>query len=156
MIGEDLNFVYKMLFSFFMFCLIVATAIYFRNEYALENLLKNYSEITAITGGFTSSQYSDFEDDLKNIGLDPNETNITIVATAPDGTDITSQATNVTPTNISPYPSTPKYCPRGTKISITVISKRKAILSNIVPIFGATSNLSKADNKKVYMSERVK
>ena len=147
--GEDLAFIYKipiiLLFVFFA----IAIGIHFINRDELGELTKHYAEITAVSGGFTSSQYSDFKDDLKAIGLDPSQTTITIKATSPDGTDITSKATNVDASNLSPYPTNPRYCPRGTKISLTVVSTQKSVLNNMFKSFGVASNLSKAASRKV-------
>lgn len=156
LMGEDLSFIYKMPIIFVFLCYITASGIFFFNRDELGELTKHYAEITAVTGGFTTSQYNDFKDDLKDIGLDPIETTIEIKATDPDGTDITSRALNVDAPNMTPYPTNPKYCPRGSKITITVISNKKSILANIFKSFGTQTNMSKASSKKVYMSERVK
>lgn len=151
--GEDLSFVYKVMLSFMLLSVIVFTGIHFQDNYALENVVKHYSEITAVTGGFTTSQYDDFKNDLKLIGLDPNETDISIKASAPDGTDITSKVTDVTIPGVA---GETKYCPRGSKITLTVVSRKKSTLTTVFKMFNLNSLLPKASNRKVYMSERVK
>lgn len=154
--GEDLSFIYKLPIMLIFIIFAISIGIHFSNRDELGELTKHYAEITATTGGFTSHQYKDFTDDLKAMGLDPNETTITIKATAPDGTDISSKALNIDAPNLTPYPTNPKYCPRGTKISLTVVSKVESGLNGIFKSFGVVSNFSKASSKKVYMSERVK
>lgn len=153
--NEDLVFIVKHPVEFFMILFLVFLGIHYYNKNQLEDLTKVYAEITATTGGFTTSQYNDFIEDLKYIGHAEEETVITIKAIAPDGKDISSKAINVTPPRDTSYPQSPVYCPRGTKITLEVVSKKQAVLNSMFKYINKTSDISLGTSKRVYMSERV-
>lgn len=121
----------------------------------LGDLTKHYAEITAVSGGFTESQYNSFLQELKIRGYDVDNTEIKVKATATDGTDISDKVLNVTPKETNPYPTEPVYCPRGTIITLDVKSKKKSALANLFTYLGSPSNLSYGESHRVYMSERV-
>lgn len=153
--NEDLVFIVKHPVEFIMILFLVFLGIHYYNKNQLDDLTKVYAEITATTGGFTTSQYNDFIEDLKDIGHAEEETIITISATDPDGKDISSKAINVTPPSDAGYSQSPTYCPRGTKITLKVISKKKAVLNSIFKFINSTTDISLGTSKRIYMSERV-
>lgn len=153
--SEDLTFIFKHPFELLMILIIVFLGIHYRNINNLDDLTKVYAEITAVSGGFTTAQYNDFINDLEAIGYSEEDTIIEIKAIAPDGTDISNKVINVTPANQSPYPSEPIYCPRGSKITLTVVSTKKAVLTKIFDWINLDSDISLGTSKRVYMSERV-
>lgn len=151
---EDIVFIFKHRIEIILFMFLLFIGIHFNNKNQLDDLTKVYAEITATTGGFTTYQYNDLIRDLKEIGFSEEDTLITIKATAPDGTDLTNKVINVTPPSET-YVGEPVYCPRGSKISLTVTSKKKAAINNIFKIVNSNSNISYGTSKRVYMSERV-
>ena len=64
--SEDLTFIGKHIFEFFMVLFLVALGIHYRNLNVLDDLTKVYAEISATNGGFTSSLYNDLVDALQN------------------------------------------------------------------------------------------
>lgn len=156
---EDLSFLYRIPFELFMILSLIWIGIHFSVRSDLVDLNKNYAEITATTGGFTTAQYNDYINDLEEIGFASEDTIVTIQAFTPDGTDISNQAINVTPppkkNESDSYPADPVYCPRGTKITLIVQSKKRSIINNVFSFAGSNSTISKGSDRKVYMSERV-
>lgn len=144
--GEDLTFIGKYIFELFMVLFLVALGIHYRNINTLDDLTKVYAEISATTGGFTSSHYSDLVDDLVKIGYDKENTTISISAKLPDGTNISSKAKNVTDSN---------YCPRGSKITLVVKSGKKSFFSKVLNWVNIPSDVSFGTSRRVFMSERV-
>lgn len=151
---EDITFAFMTPIELIWILLIIWVGLHFCIKDNLGDLTKNYAEITATSGGFTKSQYNKFIDDLKVIGFDPENTEIKITAMATDGTDISEKAINVTPKE-NASTSTSNFCPRGTIITLDVISKKSSPLANIFSYLGDTSNLSLGTSHRVYMSERM-
>lgn len=144
--GEDLTFIGKYIFELFMVFFLIAIGVHFRHLNKLDDLTKVYAELSATTGGFTTSQYNDLVEDLKDIGYDSESTSITITAKLPDGTNINSRAKNVTDTNFSP---------RGSKITLEVKSSKKSFLANVMNWVNIPSDITFGSSKRVFMSERV-
>lgn len=144
--GEDLTFIGKYVFELFMVLFLVSLGIHYSNANNLDDLTKVYAEISATTGGFTSSQYNDLVDDLVRIGYDKEKTSITISAKLPDGTNISTKAKNVTDSN---------FCPRGSKITLVVKSTKKSFVSKILNWVNIPSDISFGTSRRVFMSERV-
>ena len=152
---DALMYIYDWIWKFALILIITWTGLFFYSSNELEEITKAYAELTAVTGGFTSSQYNDFLEDLRQAGFPNEKIQVTIKATAPDGSNISSKAKNVTPINQSPYPSNPVYCPRGTKIELSIKSTEKSPLNVAYKFLGIDSDISKGSSKRIYMSERV-
>lgn len=144
---EALTFTYTFIFKLFITILVILAGVFFSSRDTLGDITKHYAETTAVNGGFSSSQYDDFIQDLKDMGIDTNTAEITVKAKSIDGHDISSKALNVTDT---------KYCPRGTTITLIVKSNKKSILNSAFKAFGINTNIKNNYSKRVYMSERVK
>lgn len=153
---DELTFTFTFILEFIFIMILIWVGLHFFIKDDLSEITKHYSEITATTGGFTTTQYENFLDDLREINIDPNECDITIKAIDDDGNDISSKAINVTPTNESPYPADPNFCPRGTQITLTVVSNKESALNKVFKFIGIDSDIKKGVAKKVYMSERVR
>lgn len=152
---EHLTWIFRTIFSFLIVSVLIFVGIYFRTQHNVSEIVKVYSESTAISGGFTKDKYAEFLNDLRRVGVDPAECNIKISATDVDGTDISNKAMEVTPQNEEPYPGDAKYCPRGSTIKIEIYSKDNAAISNIFRSLGSNSDIKKVSEKKVYVSERI-
>lgn len=152
---ETLELVYSLVWKFALLMLLIGTGVHFAYDTNIREVTKAYAEMTAVTGGFTSSQLTQLKTDLSQLGYDPTKIVITITATSSGGADLTSKVTNVTPLDQSPYPATPIFCPRGSKITLVVSSTDKSALNGIYTFFKINSTLKKGYAKIVYMSERV-
>ena len=149
---DELTFTFTFIIEFVFIMLLIWAGLHFAIKDDLSEITKHYAEITATTGGFTTSQYDNFLDDLRAIDIDPNECEIKITAIDDEGNDISAKAINVTPISQTPYPTEPNYCPRGTQITLSVVSNQESMLNQIFKFIGIISNIKKGMAKKVDMS----
>lgn len=152
---DILSYVWGTIWKFGLLLVIIWMGMHFIINTDISEITKAYAEISATTGGFTKSLHDDLKEDLRKIGLDPKKTVINIKANTANGVDISNKAVNITPPGTVPYPSSPIYCPRGTKFTIEIYSTEKSHLNTALNFIGIKSNIKKAYSRKVYMSERV-
>lgn len=151
---EDLSLIPKVIYELIMLLVFVYLAVHFINIIKLNNINNSYSNIVAVYGGFTDELYTDFIDDLSNIGYKEEDTTINVKAISVNGIDISSNILSVDPLGTI---DTKKFAPRGAKISIEVVSNKPSIVNGIFNLIsGGNSSIKKGYDKKVVMSERVK
>lgn len=152
---ESLEIVYSLLLKFIMLTVVVATGLHFTNGTNITEITKAYAEQTAVTGGFTTFQYSDMIKELGKMGYESSQLTIKVTGQLSNGTSINSKVINVTPMEQSPYPNTPNFAPRGSKITLEITTTQESNLNSAYKLLGISTNIKRGYSRISYMSERV-
>ncbi|KZL92805.1 hypothetical protein [Clostridium magnum] len=152
---ETLVFSWTFIMKFILGMALFAVGIYFVHQTPMVDISKAYAEQAAVQGGFTAQNITDLKADLGKAGFDTSKLTITLQAFDINGTNISSKVYPVTPFNQTPYPATPNFAPRGSKIYLIITSSEDTTMTSMSSFLGGNSIISHG-SKRTVMSERLR
>lgn len=152
---DELVFIYTFIMKFILGMTIIATGIFFMHQTPIADTTKAFAEIAGVQGGFTDRAIEDMKLELQRAGYDLGKLFIEVEAYDQGGSKISEKAVGVTPPSQAPYPSNPKFIPRGGKIILTVYSNSDSPINYVFQLLTGTKSDIKNYSRRVIMSERV-
>lgn len=153
---QDLHFAYTWIMKFILGMALFGTGLFFMHQNPLNDISKAVAEIGGVKGGFTTQDITDLKSELQRAGFDPAQLVVQVQAFDINHNDVSIKAVNITPFDQSPYPNTPNFAPRGSKIILTVYSNEDTTINWVQQFLTGTKGDVKMAIRRVIMSERVR
>lgn len=153
---KELTFTWTFILKFILGMVLLGIGLFFIHQTPLEDITRACSEIVAVQGGYTEKDIESMKADLQKAGFKLDKLVIQVQAFDVNGENISSMAINITPLNQSPYPSSPRFAPRGSKIVTVVYSTEETALNLTNKSIPGKNASTKHFSRRTVMSERVK